>query len=55
MVSHLFYYNSLCWQSYGSLSCCMSLGSAEGLRYHGPPRPSNPNAIALLSPKRSQA
>ena len=28
--------NSLCWPSYGSSSCCMLPGLAEGLRYHRP-------------------
>src|SRR5438128_8823735 len=46
--SHTFFTtNWLCWPSYGSLSCGMSPGPAEGLRYHRQPRLSNPSATAL--------
>src|SRR5262245_35698214 len=45
--------NSLCWRSYGSSSCCISLSPSQAC----PPHPcrSSPNASVLPSPKRSRA
>src|SRR5262245_27572252 len=45
--------NSLCWRSYGSASCCISLGPSQACPPH-PCRPS-PSASVLPSPKRSRA